>query len=286
MNHEARNNKKSTGFTLIELLVVIAIIAILAGILLPALAKAKEKAQGTQCMNNTKQLTLATTLYIGDADDRLPPNEPGQTGWISGRMDFNSANTDNTNTILLTDENYAKFARYNKSPQIYKCAADKSFVQGRGPRVRSIAMSQSVGTLWTTACNRPPGAPVSGQWLTGVNDSCQSTWQTYGRFSTIRTPSPSDLWVFMDEHPDSINDGGLAVQCQLTGFAAKMVDFPASFHNGGAGVSFADGHSTVHKWLDPRTKPAPNYTGTLPLGVPQPNNKDIVWLQERTSARR
>jgi prepilin-type processing-associated H-X9-DG protein len=94
------------------------------------------------------------------------------------------------------------------------------------------------------------------------------------------------LWVLIDEHPDSINDTGLSVECGLTGSADVIVDYPASYHNGACGLAFADGHSEIHKWLDARTKPKATYTfpSSLALGVASPNNQDVEWLQPRTSA--
>ena len=152
-------------------------------------------------------------------------------------------------------------------------------------------MNSAIGTRWYTGGKGggptigAVGSPIGGGWLPGTYQDPQSTWQTYGKDSQFYRPGPANLWVLMDEHPDSINDASLAVQCGLTGASAIMVDYPASYHNGACGIAFADSHSEIHKWQDIRTKP--NVSGTLlPLGVPQPNNPDIAWLQMRTSVHR
>src|SRR5512140_1440661 len=127
-NRQHRSRSAGSGFTLIELLVVIAIIAILAGMLLPALAKAKTKAQGILCMNNTKQLTLAWKLYHDDYN-MFPPNEDNANGgWIRGVMNFTGGDPvgADTNIQFLIDPQYAKLGPYTKAPGVYKCPADQS----------------------------------------------------------------------------------------------------------------------------------------------------------------
>jgi prepilin-type N-terminal cleavage/methylation domain-containing protein/prepilin-type processing-associated H-X9-DG protein len=275
-----------TGFTLIELLVVIAIIAILAGMLLPALAKAKAKAQGILCLGNTKQLQLAWHMYTEDNRDLLVPNEDNAAGgWIQGWLDYNGAQ-DNTNILYLISEDpkyNARLAKYTKAPGIYRCPADMSKSRGRtgDPRVRSVSMNQAVGTRLTST------APVDGPWLTGThggNTALKGPYRTYGKSSDITDPSPSSLWVFVDEHPDSINDGGFGVAMPASAADTKWVDVPANYHNGACGFSFADGHSEIHKWIRQEGIPKVKYqmmTGLITVR----NSPDVIWLAKRTSSR-
>lgn len=275
------NFRGRRGFTLIELLVVIAIIAILAGMLLPALSKAKTKAQGILCMNNLKHLQLVWQLYADENNDRLTtsgyikPVEP--TSWVDGWLDYKGSNPDNTNTAALKDPNRSKFAYLLKEIAVYRCPADKSTVTIGGkkfPRVRSMSMSQAFGP---------------GDWLDpagfGVNATSKK-YRVYYKYSDIKSPSPAQCWVMLDEHPDSMNAGGFANIMVESTAAAKIVDFPASYHNGAAGISFADGHTEIHKWIDSRTKPPPVYMDDkLTLNVLSANNRDMIWLSDRTSSR-
>ena len=280
MKPRARGVPARGGFTLIELLVVIAIIAILAGMLLPALSRAKAKAHGIKCMANLKQLQLVWQMYAGDNDEKVTtsgyksPVEP--TAWVDGWLDFNPGNPDNTNTAALQDPARSKFASLLTSVEIYKCPADRSTVRVNGvawPRVRSMGMSQAFGP---------------GDWLdpAGFQANVSShKYRIYAKTSDITGPGPSMCYVMLDEHPDSINAGGFANMMVESPGAARIVDFPASYHNGAAGISFADGHAEIRKWVDIRTQPPVAYNNSLQLNVSSPNNQDMIWLAERTSSR-
>ena len=284
----SRVNSYSTGkngFTLIELLVVIAIIAILAGMLLPALAKAKTKAQGIQCLSNQKQLQLGWIMYADDNNDNLVFNalDPSSSGWVKGILNFDGANPDNTNTLYLSDPQYAKLAVYSaRSAGIYKCPADKSTVKVKGrvyPRVRSLSMSQ--------AMNSPD------DWLNGSHGSglysAGGKFRIFRKLTDIDPMGHSKAFVLIDEHPDGINYGDFAVVYRAASELqkAKIIDMPASSHNGAGGLSFADGHAEIHKWLDSRTKPRPLYSdnGWQTWTTDCPGNVDMIWLSERTTFR-
>ncbi len=268
----AAASPRRQAFTLIELLVVIAIIAILASMLLPALAKAKTKAHGVLCLSNQKQLLLGWIMYADDHGDHLVWNDltPDGSGWVRGILDYNGANPHNTNVQGLANPNYAKLAPYTQSPGIYKCPADRSYVTIRGQRharVRSLSMSQAMNSR--------------NDWLSYLT---QKPYRVFRKTADLGPMGPSRAWVFIDEHPDGINFGDVAVAMNdgIAPARIHIIDYPASTHNGAGGLGFADGHAEIHKWLDPRTRP-PWQNKSLSLVVASPNNRDMVYLSEHTS---
>jgi prepilin-type N-terminal cleavage/methylation domain-containing protein len=276
----------SGGFTLIELLVVIAIIAILAAMLLPALNRAKCKAFQIQCLSNGHQLMLAWRQYAEECRDNLlacldnvPPTP--RPNWIPGDISYGngvSARDYDPNIDIVPSPMYAYTG---KNYKIYKCPADRSTVTVGStvyPRVRSISMSQVF---------------AFGEWLDGnyTRPNPGSQWRIYDKLTGI--VNPVKTFVFLDEHPDSINDGAFATACtgnQPTDTTGHIVDVPSNLHCGGCGFSFADGHSEIHKWLGGTLRNLPvhynaglglNFFVTAPADV-----KDAHWFGENSTAHK
>jgi prepilin-type N-terminal cleavage/methylation domain-containing protein/prepilin-type processing-associated H-X9-DG protein len=280
---EATRGKE--GFTLVELLVVIAIIVILAGLLLPALGSAKVKAKSISCLNNERQLALACQVYADEANDRFPYNlgvaEIRQTvaqnsfiNWSSTIMDWevqnpgNTGTSDNTNVTLLTKGGIGPYT--GKAPGIYRCPSDNvlSDLQARAGwerRVRSISMNAMVGD--------------AGVFSLGGANTNNPDYKQF--FKVSQVPKPAQIFVFIEEHPDSINDGYFLNKPD----SLSWFDLPASYHNGGVNLSFTDGHSEQHHWQFASTKkPArPDGAHPLPFAMPAAERGDFLWLMRRTT---
>jgi prepilin-type N-terminal cleavage/methylation domain-containing protein/prepilin-type processing-associated H-X9-DG protein len=288
--------KHGRGFTLLELLVVIAIIAILAALLLPVLSKAKGRAQGSYCLSNGKQMMTAVFLYASDNHEFFPPNpDDGNTipgyNWCPGESGIGQPEEFNPDVLL--DQSRSLLITYLAGKaNLYRCPADlrMGLYQGTNvallgktvPAVRTFSMSQAVGTIdpgydetgpGTGAQNTQhygvPDLPVNGPWLNNQRTNIRDDpWFTYGKTTALIAPGPAMIWVLVDENAKGLNDAAFAFGM----VTPSWLDVPGSYHNGGCGFAFADGHSETHQWQ-------------VPPGQGAVNVPDWTWMAQRTSAK-
>ncbi len=282
--HRHVQDHAGRAFTLTELLVVLATLGILAALLLPALANTQPGSiKAFQCLNNMRQMATAWTLYSEDNHDQLAINSDphaaaggsisypgGGPSWITGILDWTAAQY-NTNTAYLINDKYSLLGGYlGRSYKVFACPATATFVSpvqrnvGWPARCRSVAMNAAVGD---GDKYEQPGNPFG--WI---------SWYVAKKSTDFHNPAPSSVWVFSDEHPDSIDDGLMYVANYAV---TSFTELPGSQHGGACGIAFADGHAEIHKWQGTAARQPVQYTTRQQI-LCSITDPDMLWLAEHT----
>ncbi|MCW5551931.1 MAG: hypothetical protein KIS67_07155 [Verrucomicrobiae bacterium] len=278
MKHNAptaqTDGRTSAAFTFTELLVVVGVLAMLALTMIPALARSQPHSRTTLCQHNLRQLAVAWQMYAEDYHGRIVSNVHGGyipaptelAGWVTGWLDW-STSSQNTNVSFLIEARYSALASYlHRSSNLFKCPADQylspaQMARGWHQRVRSYSANIYIGE---GNASTVPTSPI---------------YKQIRKTSEFLYPSPAQSWVYLEEHPDSINDPAFFSPDQTT-----WIDWPATYHNGAAGLAFADGHTELRKWRGSlATGPATRVTYMFSLLPPVPaGDQDISWMSYRT----
>jgi len=273
-----RTRHLNPAFTLIELLVVIAIIAILAGMLLPALSRAKAKGQAIACLNNNRQLVLGWLMYADDNDDKIALNPAGMLvngrwdAWVSGNViDLAYDLPGATNFVAIR---LGRLFPYAASEKIYACPGQKEVFSISRDRILNLTPSRS----FSVGGQMGEGVLSSGDFIPLLLTNNPPSALSYEKVSEINRPPPSQAFVFMDESQYSIEDGFFAVEV----LGEIWQNYPAYRHGGSASLSFADGHGQLKRWLEPSTGQLKDSS----LYAPAPRfgnhrNRDLQWVSDR-----
>jgi prepilin-type processing-associated H-X9-DG protein len=258
------------AFTRSDLLIVVALVLLLVAVQLPMFGNTQSGSQAGTCANNLRRLVQAWNMYADDNGGRLAPNNgsnpthPGGT-WVAGWLDFSSSYDNINEHYLVSSERTGRYGLLGpylkRDASVFKCPADRSQVTIFGrvqARVRSVSMNS---------------------WMGGSAYCGQTQFNVFRHLSEISRPEPSQALVILDEREDSINDGVFHIN-----MTTNLVDYPASYHDGGANLAFADGHVGFQLWQDPRTVPALRRGGNIPLQIPMPDNADLEYLRSVATA--
>ena len=272
----ARSNRSGSqaGFTRPDLVATSALIAALLMLGVRTHSDAAQNARWALCQDHQSALLKSWHAYSDDRKGSLPGNtDDGNTlgsNWVGGTVTDPLIASD---ASVLTNRSRAALGGYVSDPAVFRCPADTSTVQARGartPRNRSYAMNCAVGT------SSDGVRPTDGAWLDNAHGhTANSVWRTFGRMSDIVDPSPSKLFVLIDEDETSLNDGSFGMGMK----SSEWIDFPATRHSQGASVGFADGSVMMKRWTDPRTI----VQGIALTRRLVPGSPDVRWLQDRTT---
>lgn len=272
MNSTRKSRSHEAGFTRGDLLVVLAVLFLLVAVQLPSFANAKSGSQSAVCQSNLRRLVQAWGMYADDNHGRLVPNHghlsnsnTNQT-WASGWLDFTSSfHNINVNHLVSPESSNGRSGLLGpylqRDASVFKCPADRSQVVAFGrlwSRVRSVSMNY---------------------WMGGDALAGHTQFRVFRRIDEITRPEPAKALVILDEREDSINDSAFYIN-----MITNLVDYPASYHDGGANLSFADGHVEYRYWDDSRTVVPGQPNQQLPLDVPSPGNADLDFLRSRASS--